>query len=207
MDVPIDTSNPTVADYLEQIQERISDAIAIAKDNRLIAKTIQTRNANRHRREEPKYLVGDMVMLDSRNLRRRLKKTGKSAKFYPRFIGPFKIIDAHPTTSNYKLQLLPEKEYQSIHPNFHARLLRPFTPNDPAQFPMREPPRPPPIIPEDNQYEVERIVEHRPRRGRRGMEYKVHWLGYPEEDDEWIKEENIDAQLVRDYWAQVDKES
>ena len=207
MDVPIDTSNPAVADYLEQIQERISDAIAIAKDNRLIAKTIQTRNANRHRREEPKYLVGDMVMLDSQNLRRRLKKTGKSAKFYPRFIGPFKIIDAHPTTSNYKLQLLPEKEYQSIHPNFHARLLRPFTPNDPAQFPMREPPRPPPIIPEDNQYEVERIVEHRPRRGRRGMEYKVHWLGYPEEDDEWIKEENIDAQLVRDYWAQVDEES
>ena len=48
MDLLIDTSDPTVAEYLEQIQERIDDAIAIAKDNLLIAKTIQTRNTNRH---------------------------------------------------------------------------------------------------------------------------------------------------------------
>ena len=39
------------------------------------------------------------------------------------------------------------------------------------------------------------------------MEYKVHWSGYPEEDDEWIKEADIDEQLVQDYWAQVDDES
>ena len=84
-----------------------------------------------------------------------------------------------------------------------------------SQFPMREPPRPPPIVPEDNQYEVERIIDHRSgrrrrpggRREARRMEYKVHWSGYPEEDDEWIKEADIDEQLVQDYWAQVDDES
>ena len=65
---------------------------------------------------------------------------------------------------------------------------------------MREPPRPPPIIPEDNLYEVERIVEHRPGRRRQGMEYKVHWMG---EDDEYINEDDIDTQLVQDYWARV----
>ena len=33
LDVSIDTPNPAVADYFEQIQERINDAIEIAKDN------------------------------------------------------------------------------------------------------------------------------------------------------------------------------
>lgn len=82
---------------------------------------------------------------------KRLKQSGRSAKFYSRFIGPFKILKAEPETSNYELELLPKVDFESIHPNFHTRMLRPFVPNDPAQFPNREPPRPPPIVPGDNQ--------------------------------------------------------
>ena len=58
------------------------------------AKTVQAHNVNKHRRPEPNYKVGDKVMLDLRNIRHRIKKNGRSAKFYPRYIGPFKIIKA-----------------------------------------------------------------------------------------------------------------
>src|SRR5437667_513220 len=112
---------PAVNDYVDRIMESIS----IAKDNHITAKTIQTRNANRSRRPDPIYKVGDMVILNSRNIHRRLKKNGHSVKLYSRFLGPFKIIKAEPRTSNYKLELLPKVDFTSIHTTFHPHLLRP----------------------------------------------------------------------------------
>jgi len=187
---------PAVKDYVDKIMESIS----IAKDNHITAKTIQTRNANRSRRPEPIYKVGDMVMLDSTNIRRRITKNGRSAKLYPRFLGPFKIIRAEPKTSNYKLELLPRVDFTSIHPNFHANLLRPYVPNDPEQFPRREPSRPGPIIPEDPegpQYTVEKLLDHRPNRNPR--EYLIRWEGYDESYDEWIHKKDIHRELIQDY--------
>jgi hypothetical protein len=141
-----------------------------------------------------------MVMLDSINIRRRIKKNGRSAKLYPRFIGPFKIIRAEPRTSNYKLELLPKVDFTSIHPNFHSRLLLPYIPNDPEQFPKREPPRPGPAIPDDPegpQYTVEMLLDHRPLRNPR--EYLVRWEGYDESQDEWVKKGNIHRELIQEY--------
>src|SRR5437667_4951543 len=68
---------PDVRNYIDRIMESIS----IAKDNHVTAKTIQTRNANRSRRPDPIYKVGDMAMLDSRNISRRTKKKACAAKF------------------------------------------------------------------------------------------------------------------------------
>jgi len=194
---------PAVADYLNQIREQINYAVAVAKDNRLTAKTLQVKHANRSRREEPVYNVGDKVMLDTRNIRKRLKKKGRSAKFYPRYLGPFQIIEVRRETSNYKLDL--PAEYR-IHPMFHARLLKPFAENDANQFPLREPPRPPPVVPEDDRYEVEEILDHRQRkRGRRTvMEYLVRWAGYGQEDDQWVAENDIDDGIVQEYQAKLE---
>jgi hypothetical protein len=146
-------------------------------------------------------------MLDSKNIRKRLKKQKKSAKFYPRYLGPFRIIKVHRETSNYKLELPPE--YRSIHSNFHAKLLKPFFENDADQFPLREPPRPPPLIPEDEQYEVEKILDHKESgrgQGRKRM-YLVRWAGYGHEDDSWIVEGDIHEDLVAGYRARIDEES
>jgi len=187
---------PAVRDYVDRIMESIS----IARDNHITAKTIQTRNANKSRHPEPIYRAGDMVMLDSTNIRRRITKNGRSAKLYPRFLGPFKIIRAEPKTSNYELELLPKVDFTSIHPNFHANLLRRHVPNDPEQFPRREPSRPGPIIPEDPegpQYIVERLLDHRPNRNPR--EYLVRWEGYDTSYDEWIHKKNIHGGLIQDY--------
>jgi hypothetical protein len=85
----------------------------------------------------------------------------------------------------------------SIHPVFHTKLLRPHVPNDLKRFPDREPPRPLPIIPEDDQYKVESIVDHRKRCGKN--QYLVHWLGWEDAQDSWVNEEDIDEKLVLEY--------
>ena len=133
-------------------------------------------------------------MLDSRNIRHRIKKNGRSAKFYPRFLGPFKIIKAKRKTSNYTLKLHPAVDFESIHPTFHAKLLRRYIPNDAKRYPAREPARPPPLIPEDNQYEVEKIMDYDRRRG-----YLVRWAGYDQSEDSWVSERDIHEDLIRDY--------
>ena len=145
-------------------------------------------------------------MLDSTNIRRRIKKNGRSTKFYPRFIGPFKVIKAEPDTSDYKLELLPKVDFESIHPNFHAKLLRPYTANDPEQFPNREPPRPGPIVPDDPegaQYTVEKLIDHRPVKNPR--QYLVRWEGYDESSDEWVNKRDIHGDLIRDYHNSITK--
>jgi len=180
--------------------KRINELIIIAKDNHLTAKITQTHYANKHRRPEPKYKVGDKVMLDSRNIRQRIKKDGRSAKFYPRYIGPFKIIEARPESSNYKLELYPAVDFESINPVFHAKLLRQYIPNDPRRYPAREPARPPPVIPEDNQYEVEKILDHDKRHG-----YLVRWAGYDQSEDSWVEERDIHRDLIKEYMASLKK--
>ena len=145
-------------------------------------------------------------MLDSTNIRRRIKKNGRSTKFYPRFIGPFKVIKAEPDTSDYKLELLPKVDFESIHPNFHAKLLRPYTANDPEQFPNREPLRPGSIVPDDPegaQYTVEKLIDHRPVKNPR--QYLIRWEGYDESSDEWVNKRDIHGDLIRDYHNSITK--
>src|SRR5579859_7741213 len=117
----IDTSATTVPAVTKHL-DRIVESIAIARDNHLTAKTLQTKHANKSRRADPQHAVREMVMLDSRNLRRSIKGTGKSAKLFPRFLDPLKVIEARPETSNYQLELSPVAEYSSIYPVFHAKL-------------------------------------------------------------------------------------
>jgi hypothetical protein len=183
---------PAVTDYLERIQ----DSIAIARDRHAEAKTRQTMYANKKRRKEPEYKVGDAVYLNSEHIRLAIKQKGRSAKFFPRFIGPFNIIRARPETSTYKLDL--PRQYK-FHPTFHANRLKPAIPNDPELFPGREQkhPRPPSIDPDDNIYIVDSIKDH--RHVGRGRKFLIHWQGYPDSEDSWEKEKNINKELIRDY--------
>jgi len=100
---PINTSStvPAVTDFLEKIDE----SVQLAKDHYVIAKTRQATQANRRRHAELNYQVGDLVYLNTVNLRLRIKPQGHSAKFFPRFIGPFFILEAKPETSSYKSDL------------------------------------------------------------------------------------------------------
>jgi hypothetical protein len=197
---PTDSTSdlPSVTEFVE----RINQSIAIAKDNHIIAKTRQATQTNRHRRQEPVYKVGDKAYLSTKNLRRKVKEKGRSAKFHDRYVGPFPIVKAFPDTSTYKLGL---PDNYRIHPTFHARLLRPEVANDPELFPNREPPRPGPAYEEmDDEYEVEKILDHQDT--RQGRKYLIHWLGYPKSDDQWIPEADLHAPaLLAEYEANLEE--
>jgi hypothetical protein len=133
---------PAVSDYIHCIQENI----AFARDRHVEAKTRQTSYADQKRQAEPDYKVGDKVYLETKNLRLRIKKKGRSAKFYLRYVGPFEISKTEPATSNYTLELPPEFR---IHPKVHARRLKLAHNNDAELLPGRISPNPSPIDAED----------------------------------------------------------
>lgn len=89
--------------------EAMEEETDVAKDCLLAAKLQQAHFANRDRLLEPKYQVGDKVMLATAHRRRDYiqAKDGRVAKFMPRFDGPYKILQAFPESSSYKLQLPP----------------------------------------------------------------------------------------------------
>jgi hypothetical protein len=139
--------------------------------------------------------------LETKNLRLRIKRKGRSAKFYPRYVGPFEISKTEPATSNYTLILPPEYR---IHPKVHARRLKRAHDNDPALFPGRKPSNPPPIDAEDGQYAVEAILDH--RKVGTSRQFLVHWEGYSDMEDSWVKEKDIDGEMVRVYLDGLEKE-
>jgi Chromo (CHRromatin Organisation MOdifier) domain len=165
---------PAVFDYIQRIQGNI----AVARDRHAEAKTKQTTYANKKRRPDPDYKVGEKAYLERKDLRLRIKQKGRSAKFYQCYVGPFEISKAEPKTSNYTLELPDEDQ---IHPKVHARRLKRAYSNDPALFPGWVPPEPPPIDAEDNQYIVEAILDHHTVRRKR--QFLVHWEGYSDIED------------------------
>jgi len=94
-------------------------------------------------------------------------------------------------------------EYQ-IHPKVHSRRLKHAHDNDPALFPGRVAPEPPPIDADDNQYIVEAILDHRTVRRKR--EFLVHWEGYSDVEDSWVKEVDIDPERVKAYLEGLEAE-
>ena len=65
----------------------------------------QQHYANVHRRQEPTIKQGDLVYLSTKNL---LIPKGQASKLVPKYVGPYKVLQAYPETSNYMLELPSE---------------------------------------------------------------------------------------------------
>ena len=77
-----------------------------------------------------------------------------------------------------------------IHNVFHTDLLLPYKEMEVYGTPFTHPP---PIIDNEEEYEVEAILDAR-RKGRgRQLQYLVHWKGYPHSDDSWIMHKDLHA--------------
>ena len=133
------------------------------------------RFADRHRTEQPSYKVGDLVWLDASNL-----ATPKPAKkLDDKRYGPFPIIKVVSPTA-MRLQLPVQWR---IHPVFHVSKLRPAV-IDRTLHPDPHTRPPPDLIDGEEHFEVESILDSRFR--GRGLQYLVHWKGYPHEDNQWL---------------------
>jgi hypothetical protein len=86
--------------------------LAAAHDAIIAARTQQTMTANRKRQQEPSWKEGDLVYLSTKNL--NLPKN-RAQKLCPKYIGPYRIAEAHLGTSNYMLELPLALKLRQIH--------------------------------------------------------------------------------------------
>ena len=123
------------------------------------------------RKKEPQLKEGDKVFLLTKNL-----KTKKPSKKLDRVkVGPF-LIAAVKGPVNYQLEL---PKGTKIHPVFHISLLEPANPSIPVQTTPLD------LEPEEELYEVEKILR------QRGQRYLVKWKGYPDSENTWEPQRNF----------------
>ncbi|KAJ2912750.1 hypothetical protein MD484_g7661, partial [Candolleomyces efflorescens] len=163
-----------------------------AQDNLLLAKINQAYHSNKNRGKDPLFVVGDRVLLSTRNCRKELKAGDRSraTKFLPRWMGPFEIVKTNHDASTYTLDM---PTHPRLFPVFHVSQLKRYHDNDDAEVPSRALEKPDPLTFEDGteEYFIERILdEHKTRRGSR---FLVRWEGYGEEDDLWIQESELEG--------------
>src|SRR5260221_591616 len=139
------------------------------------------------------FMIRAQVWLEETHLHLPYQAT----KLAPKRYGPFKITkEISPVT--YQLHL---PAAWNIHNIFHASLLSPYREMN-AHGPNYSRP-PPDLIEGEEEYEVERIINHR-RTGRaRTLQYLVKWIGYLEADNTWEPADQIHApQLTNAYHRQ-----
>ena len=157
---------------------------------------------DKHAKEPPKYSVGDLVMLNGKNLKTRRPSKKLDVKLH----GPFKVSKILSPTA-IKLEL-PSR--WRIHNAFHVSLIEPYRL---ANNTIRPPPELASASEQNelgydvNSYEYEpgcEVVEVMGSQYSKEWEqvlYLVKWKGYPEEAD-WTEEtyENFnDKRLLVEY--------
>src|SRR2546429_79029 len=130
-------------------------------------------------------------------------KTSVQSKLQLKWSGSFKITCVWPETDNIELELPHDWK---IHPIFHTSLIKPWKKNDDLRFPSRAHKRPPPVPeadPQENIYEVEAIKDNKILRGKNY--YLVKWTGWPESDNQWVKESDMEGSqdLIREYMDRI----
>ena len=136
------------------------------------------------------YKVGNQVWLEATHLKLRHQKT----KLAPKHYGPFRVLKEISPVA-YKIQLPVS---WGIHDVFHTSLLSPYQ-ETAAHGPNFSQP-PPDLIDGEEEYEVERIVNHRCHGRARRLQYLIKWKGYPESDNTWEPADQVHApELIKLY--------
>jgi transposase InsO family protein len=173
---------PATHDFIEQI----SNATKIAHDALVLAKANQEKNANKSRRDV-QFEVNNEVLLSSAHIHLASQATRPSKKLQHRFIGPYRVIQKISPVA-YKLEL---PDTLKIHPVFHVSILRPYLSPDTVEHrPATLPPPEPITINDAEEFEVDKILDHRTRHNR--QEYLVKWVGYPDHDASWEPAAHLD---------------
>ena len=142
-------------------------------------------------RKAQDFKVGDLVLLDGRNLNIRHKGFAQCAKLAPRFVGPYKIV-RQVQRDSYEISLSKDLK---LHPVFHTSLLKSYR-KDARRQKTRE------VVLCDGSTGqlVDAVIGHQKRRGK--LFYKVRWLGETDQEATWEPEENLKQipVLIDQYW-------
>jgi hypothetical protein len=185
-----------------EVITRVTQDVADAKDNLMVAKMAQAHHANEHRRDDPEYKVGDLVMLSTLNRRREHKQKGKKrvAKFMARFDGPFEVTSVHKEASTVSIDVPTQP---NAFPTYYTGHIKPFKANDAEKYPSRTLQEPGPIMVDGvEEYTVEKIIAH--RKIGRGYQFRVKFLGWGPEQERWIAGRELeDNEALDHYWESI----
>ena len=136
------------------------------------------------------YRVGNQVWLDANHL----KLPYHTSKLNPKRYGPFRIQKQISPVA-YRLTL---PATWGSHNTFHTSLLSPYHETT-AHGPNFLCP-PPDLIDNKEEYEVEKIADHRYYGRRKTLQYLLKWKGYPESDNTWESADQVHApKLIKEY--------
>ena len=113
--MPIMMQTPQNYTQYKGVQEFARQAIANlehAHDAIIESRVNQTFYTNKRRRRGDIFAVNDLVYLSTVNLN---MPKGRARKLLPKYIGPFKVTEIHPKTSNYTLDLPECYEHAQSH--------------------------------------------------------------------------------------------
>jgi hypothetical protein len=150
-----------ILNKLKMAREWAQAAMAMAQEK-------QEEATNRYRDQAVRYKVGDKVWLSLENLR-----TDRPSKKLDQKYAKYEVLEVK-GSHNYRLNTPPG-------PNnvFHTRLLRPARTEGLSGQVRRDIQPPAQLVEGDLEYEVERILDEKPARGRgRRMKCLVKWKGY-----------------------------
>jgi len=168
---PVNPASTVYAHWMKAIQDEARKGLEAAQER-------MRRYTDPARKESPAYQVGDLVMLNGRNIKTRRP----SKKLNHKNHGPFQI---EKIISPFAVCLTLPRKWK-IHNVFHMSLLEPYRTSE-----HRSPPDPTKVLREaddieqSQEYDVEEVMSAR-KQGRRIL-YLVKWLDYPERKD-WTEE-------------------
>jgi len=92
---------PSVRHFIECTLQNLADV-----HNTIIESQVcQMHNANHHQHEGDTFVAGNLVFVSTVDL---FLLKGCTHKLLPKFVGPFKILDAQPSTPTYRVELLAQ---------------------------------------------------------------------------------------------------
>ena len=147
------------------------------KSNLAKAQEQMKRRVDKTRRTE-EWVVGDRVLLSTRNLRMFAPHLPSKLKW--RWVGPFTIAKVVSLVA-FRLKLPPKWQ---IHPTFHASNLKVYIQH--PEFKQEVEPLPPELVDANLEYGVEAILRHRGKGARH--QHLVSWKGYKLLEATWEPE-------------------
>uniref|UniRef100_A0A0W0GCQ7 RNA-directed DNA polymerase n=1 Tax=Moniliophthora roreri TaxID=221103 RepID=A0A0W0GCQ7_MONRR len=172
---------PTVFERttIPSVEERLQELKRIREETASLLELARQQMIRREKQKLDVFEEGQKVWLEAKNLAMGYP----SKKLALKREGPFKVLKVlRPVT--YKLDL---PHQWKIHPVFHAALLSPFKQMEAHGPSFTEPP--PDLIEEFEEYEVEAVVGHRPKKQPR--EFLVSYTGYNSSHNRWIQMEGM----------------
>ena len=167
----------------EKLLERWQSIWTFLQDNISRAQERMAKYYNRHAQQQPALKVGDLVMVNMKNM--RTKRPSK--KLDHKRLGPVEVIEAVGKRA-FRLKLPPEARN---HPVFHVAELEPYRQSNLEG--RHQPPPPVEEIEGEVNYVVDSIGKSRLNRQRKRVEYLVFWEGYPPEEATWEPAEHLRA--------------